>query len=54
MANYLMGREQLEWLINTEADLADLPSDESSYGSTAHTPGYDKVWELGPTGWVEV
>jgi hypothetical protein len=33
---------------------ADLPTDGKYIGSTAHTPGYDQIWELSANGWVEL
>jgi hypothetical protein len=43
-----------DYMIEDENDLAKLDSSEQHYGDLAHTAGYDRVWELGAEGWVEV
>jgi len=43
-----------EWQIDAGYDpvTANLPTD--AIGSMAHTPGYERIWELGADGWVEL
>ena len=45
-----------EWQIDAGLTpaTANLPTDAKYIGSLAHTPGYDRVWELSATGWVEL
>lgn len=49
------GYQHQEFLIESQADLSNLPTNSIAPGSTAHTPGYAKMFELGFDGaWVEV
>lgn len=49
------GSQHQEFLIESPSDLSSLPTNTLAPGSTAHTPGYAKMYELGFDGsWVEV
>jgi hypothetical protein len=52
-----VGSEQHEILdIQTDVDPVadDCPATDNFFGSSAHTTGYGRIWELGPEGWVEL